>query len=261
VLAVEDPEAVAARARQLRIAAAGLSAAFVLALVALWYSGRSNTSPPSAPAPSSSAGRPAPGQAPSASDMEPPFAPPIRIPPVQAQTDLQQSLSFYERAVRDRPGDANALASLARAQVQLGQTKEAIATLQTLTDAAPFRPEYWLLLAHAQCTLSRWDECIGSLRKAQELTPDDPAVAHNLGVALHRRGSDAAAIKEYERARTLRPADPATHLGLAVSYDRLGQPVEAIAAYREYLRLLPGAPAADKINARIATLSGGAEGR
>jgi Flp pilus assembly protein TadD len=79
-------------------------------------------------------------------------------------------------------------------------------------------------------------------------------VAHNLGVALHRKGAEGAAVAEFERARALRPADPAVHLGLAVSHDRLGQAEDAIEAYQEYLRLLPDTPYADKIRKRISEL-------
>ena len=255
---VEDPEAQAARGRQLRTAAIALTVIFVLGLGALWISGRSSSSSGGT---RTSDRKPAAAAAlPAADETEPAFAQLVRLPS-QPQTELEQSVVFFERAVGERPGDADARRSLGQAQLQLGRTQHAVATLQALTDAAPGQAESWLLLAHAQCSLSRWDECIGSLRKAGELSSDNPMIPYNLGVALHRRGSEAAAIAEYRRALTLKPGDAPSQLGLAVSHDRSGQAAEAISAYQEYLRLQPDARGADKIRARIATLGEGPSGR
>lgn len=257
-LVAEDPALRAADSRRLRLAAAALCGAFVLALGILWYTGRSNASS----APAAPQVRPGPPPASRAGgDIEPQFVEPAGIPAPVAGSDLQQSLGYYERRARERPGDADTRANLGRVQLQLGRTQDAIASLQAATDAAPERWTHRVLLAQAQCALSRWDECIGSLRKARELAPAEAAIAHNLAVALHRRGSDQAALEEYQRARTLSPDLAAVHLGLAVSQDRLGQPADAIAAYQEYLRLAPQAPAADKIRERIALLLEGPRDR
>jgi Flp pilus assembly protein TadD len=258
-VAVEDPAANAARSARLRTATIAFSAIFVLGLGALWLSTRSWSSSPESSV--QSVRKPAlPAALPAADNAEPAFVQFVRWP-AQAQSELEQSAAYFEKAVNERPGDADARKNLGQAQLQLGQTRQAVATLQALTDGTPGRAESWLLLAHAQCSLSRWDECITSLRKAGELATDDPLIPYNLGVALHRRGSDPAAIAEYKRALTLRPSDAPTQLGLAVSYDRAGQTAEAIVAYQEYLRLLPDASGADKIRARIATLGEGSPGR
>jgi Flp pilus assembly protein TadD len=151
-----------------------------------------------------------------------------------------------------------ARSNLGRVQLQLGRTQEAIATLQAAADSSgSARWQDRVLLARAQCTLARWDECIGTLRAARELAPEEPAISHNLGAALYRRGSYEAAVTEFQQARTLRASDPRALLGLAVSQDKAGRAGEALASYQEYLRLLPAAPAADKIRARVAALGPG----
>lgn len=259
-VAVENPEAQAARGRKLRTVSIALSVVFVLGLGALWLSGRSGSSSSSSGASSTKPKPIVPAALPAADVTEPAFVQFVRLP-AQSQTELEHAATYFERAVGDRPADADARRNLGQAQLQLGRTQHAVATLQALTDAAPAKGESWLLLAYAQCALSRWDECIGSLRKAGELSTDDPMIPYNLGVALHRRGSDGGAITEYKRAVALQPSEAGTQLGLAVSYDRLGQVVEATKAYQEYLRLLPEAPGADKIRARIATLGEGTSGR
>ena len=258
MVATDDPSTHATRSRKLGLAAAAIVGAFLLLLAVLWYSGR----------PDASAGRVAPERAagaPSSSRptdaIEASFIDSAGVPAAADQADLQQSLAYYERRVRERPADADARSNLGRIQLQLGRNTEAISTLQAATQAAPGQWQNVARLAQAQCALSRWDECIGSLRAARQLAPEEASVSHNLGVALHKRGSDAAAIEDYERALTLRPAEARTHLGLAVSQDKAGRTVDAIASYQEYVRLLPEAPGADKIRARIAALANGPAGR
>jgi Flp pilus assembly protein TadD len=249
-LGLEEPAVGAARSRRFAAVSATLAALFIVALAALWWTGRDEAPVAANPA-GTSAGTPAPASA--AAGVEPEFME-VAGPAPPGREDLPKAYKYYLQTVTDRPNDVDARLMLGRIQLAMNRPQEAIGSFQAATDTEPGRSVVWAQLGRAQCALSRWDECIVSLRRARDLSQDDLAVAHNLGVALHRKGAEGAAVAEFERARALGPADPAVHLGLAVSHDRLGQAEDAIEAYQEYLRLLPDTPYADKIRKRISEL-------
>jgi Flp pilus assembly protein TadD len=225
-----------------------LVAIFAAGLFYLWSVGSDSVrtaAPAAGGAPASSGG----GEALAPEPVDGPVSP----SPGNAE-ELRQMAEQYQKLLAANPRNAEAAGSLGRVLMQRGDAAGAIAAFQSATDAEPERWEYRFQLARAQCALARWDECIGTLRQAQSLEPDSAAVAHNLGVALHRRGASEAAMKEFLHARQLNPGEAASALGLAISYDRLGSQGEARSAYEEYLRLSPQSPLASQVRAKIAAL-------
>jgi Flp pilus assembly protein TadD len=102
--------------------------------------------------------------------------------------------------------------------------------------------------------LGRWDDAIVDYRQAQQLFPGDYVTTFNLGLALHKKGDEAAAVKTYQQAISLAPEDASFRMALGISLEQLGNRAEAAEAYREYLRLAPSAADADKVRAKIAQL-------
>lgn len=228
---------------KLMLITAGLVLAFALGIFYLWYVDRPESVSNATPAPAAAR----------STELEPEFLE-WTAPAAGASSEVQQSLDLYKKQLADNPKDADVLANLGRAQFQLGQANDAIASFQSAADAAPEAPQHRFQLAQVQCTLARWDECITTLRDARRLAPDHLAAAHNLAVALHKRGVDDVAVEEFKRARELSSQEPAVVLGLAVSQDKLGRSTEAADAYQEFIRLAPSSPLADKARARITQL-------
>ncbi len=184
---------------------AALVAVFVAGLAALWYYTNS-ASPADGPA---TAGAPA---ASATGALEPEFEEWSRAPD-GPPASLEGSLEEARSIATANPENGQAMANVGHLQLQLGRATDAMASFQAAAERDPQNWRYRFDVAQAQCSLTRWDECISALRDAARLAPDNWTIAHNLGVALHRRGVDDVAVAEYsegegvvagERARASR---------------------------------------------------------
>jgi Tfp pilus assembly protein PilF len=114
----------------------------------------------------------------------------------------REAAQAYDRAVRQRPGDADARARLVRV---LGQ----------LTP----------------------DEALTRLGELASAHPADPDVTEAIGLLLLRQGRPLAALGALEHTATLDPSSPARWHNMAVAADRAGQADKAITAYRRAVSL------------------------
>ncbi|MBI5501404.1 MAG: tetratricopeptide repeat protein [Deltaproteobacteria bacterium] len=116
----------------------------------------------------------------------------------------------------------------ARTAARRGEWGTALPAFEALVSSRPgdgaLRGEYgyWLLAA------DRPDEARAVLEQAVLLDGQDPAIALNLGVALHRSGDDAAAEREYRRALALDPGFAAARVALGSLLARTGRRAEAV---------------------------------
>jgi tetratricopeptide (TPR) repeat protein len=261
-----DPEAQAARSKQLSRVIAGLVGTFLVIVSGLWLM--------SEPAPSAEtytmtsdplAGRrkavktaaPAVEKPAEASAAPRPFMEPAGVAATAYSTgNYQSALEQYQAALQKNPDDAEALSNMGQVLVRMGKPQEALPHFERAITLMPNRWAYRFNYARALGLGNRWDEAIASYRQAQSLFPDDYATTFNLALALHKKGDDVGAVPEYQKAIALAPQDASFRFALALSYEKLRRNAEAVAAYEEYLRLAPQAGDAERVRGRIAVLNG-----
>jgi tetratricopeptide (TPR) repeat protein len=262
-----DPEAQAARSKQLSRVIAGLVGTFLIIVSTLWLM--------SEPAPSAEvrtaaqdplAARRKAAKAepvitterPGAESVAPrPFMDPSGVAAnAYATGNYQSALEQYKAAIEKNPDDAEALSNMGQVLVRMGKPLEALPHFERAITLLPNRWAYRFNYARALGQANRWDDAIASYRQAQALFPEDYATTFNLALALHKKGDDAGAVEEYQKAIALAPQDASFRLALAISYEKLQRNAEAAAAYEEYLRLAPQAGDAARVRDRIAVLTG-----
>ena len=265
-ITVPDPARAAAASKRLATIAAGVSGAFVLVLLVLWFLRGPATS--KAPAMTRAV---APSAAPAAAVPQPTEAA-APLPQIgrdrpfldaagagaaaYGSGDYATSLAQYQAAVERNPKDADSLSNLGQVLVRLNRPADAIPYLTRAVVLAPDRWAYQFNLARALGLVGRSEESIQAYRRAQDLFPADYVTTFNLALALHKSGDEAGAVDQYQKAINLQPEDASFRKALAISYEKLQKRAEAAAAYQEYLRLSPAAPDADKVRTRIAELTG-----
>ena len=102
---------------------------------------------------------------------------------------------------------------------------------------AEFRAIVADALVHFQA--GRLAEAENAYRGALALAPADPAVIHNLGVAIAAQGRDRTAIGYFEEALRADPDFVSAHYNQAVALMRLGETQEAIKAFGRAAKLEP----------------------
>jgi len=91
---------------------------------------------------------------------------------------------------------------LGRLELKAGRAEEAILVFQ---QALRELPTYWMLddmedcLGEAYLELGRLDEAIGEYRRVLKVNPNRALARYSLGVALDRKGENAAARAEFQR--------------------------------------------------------------
>ena len=172
--------------------------------------------------------------------------------------DYQAAYERYREAVARNPNDAESSSNCGQVLVRLGRPAEAIAFFERAIALNQQRWAYHFNLAHACGLLAQWDRAIEEYRTASDLFPDDHVTEYNLGMALHKRGDEAAAIDHLRRAIELAPDEANFRLSFGISSERLGRTADALDGYRHYLDLAPAAPNAAQVRARVDLLAGAA---
>ena len=198
---------------------------------------------PEAPKPVSSVPPQAPTRAVRPVAPATPPAPPQVHPKVEAAYaayqagDIATARNEYQQALRDDPGNRDALLGLAATEVRGGRFEVAEAAYLRLLQADPRD-------AYAQAGLlalrsARMDP-IATESRVKSLLATDPS-AHvlnfTLGNQLAQQGRWAEAQQEYFKAFAAEPDNPDFAYNLAVSLDQLRQPRQALDYYQRAITL------------------------
>lgn len=156
---------------------------------------------------------------------------------VRRNSDYRSAVSIYADTVAKRPGNAFAHNNLGQAQLEAGQTAEAVKHFEQALRLSPGRPMAYNNLAGALAKLGRTEEAVENARAAVKLSPDYAEAHFNLGTALLRQGEGSAAIVHFENAVRLQPnyAEALCNYGAALL--QAGRPIDAVARYLEAVRL------------------------
>jgi len=180
-----------------------------------------------------------------------------RGPTLFTSGDFASARLAYERAILERPDDAETLNSLGELLIRLHRVDEAFLRFERAVALAPNKSIYHFNLANAAAELGHLDRAAGEYRQAARLFPADYAAQYNLAMALHKKGDDEGAIPEFQKAIASAPGEAAFHAALAVSFEKVGRIADAVREYRTYLQMDPAAPGAQQLKAHVELLSAG----
>ena len=163
--------------------------------------------------------------------------------------DAKQATAAAQNAVSALPNSPELLDALGRAQLQAGETNQAIATFGKLAALRPLLPMPHLRLAAAYMTNKDAPAAEQSLRKALELKPGDAQIQRSLIFVLlgDKRVEDAMAI-----AREAQKQRPKEGVGFALEGDIRASQKDweaATAAYRAGLKVEASTELAIKLHA------------
>jgi Flp pilus assembly protein TadD len=182
-----------------------------------------------------------------------------RGPALFTSGDFASARLAYERAILERPDDAETWNSLGELLIRLHRIDEAFVRFERAVALAPNKSIYHFNLANAAAELGHLDRAAGEYRQAARLFPADYAAQYNLAMALHKKGDDEGAIPEFQKAIASAPGEAAFHASLAVSFEKAGRIPDAVREYRTYLQMDPAAPGAEQLKAHVELLSAGLE--
>ena len=189
------------------------------------------------------------------------------------QGRFAEATEQFQKALKERPGYAEAYKSLGIVLYEEGRLEEAIDDFKA---ALKYRPDYpeahdaWGTVLEQQGHLDQaiyhyrealrlkqdytdahynlgvalgrsghLDEAIAEFKQVIELKPKSFDAYNNLGVTLERKGQLDEAIRQYCKAVQLNPDSARAHFNLGVALCRVGKLDEGIAGFREALRLNP----------------------
>ncbi len=152
---------------------------------------------------------------------------------------LDRAVEGYERALKQTPGDAVALANLGEVLRRQGKAKAARARLDQAVAADPGYAGAHIELGHLLAAESSPKDAAASFKRALALAPDDAAAHAGLGGVRAGQGRTDDAIESFRRARAADPDNAKIHAGLADAYLARGKAKRAVSSYERALRLDP----------------------
>lgn len=128
-----------------------------------------------------------------------------------------------------------ALAFVADTYRERGEARAAASVYRKALEIVPRDPAVLHNLGLALANAGDWEGAVANYRASLEADPGQPLVLVNLGIALESMGDRAGAFEAYRRALELNAEEPLAHFNLGNVYLRQGQIPEAIAQYRRAL--------------------------
>ncbi len=139
----------------------------------------------------------------------------------------KESQELLLRAVKIRPGFAEAYAELAATSIELGDVTAAESAATSAAALDPQSTAAHVILARVRNTQRRWDEAMREAEAAKKLVPNSAAAELALGDAHDGKGEIDLAADAYLRAFGLDRADPAPLLRAGLACARASRPTMA----------------------------------
>ena len=143
------------------------------------------------------------------------------------------------------------LAALGECQLQMGQYREARATLESATQRDNSSAGVWLSLAKAAMQLNDPKRAEVSLKKSLAIEPDSSEAHLMLGYMRLRQNRFADALPAFRKASALDQTDTVSLCMVGYALEHMGKPEQAIQFYSKALRLKPNDEMASKFMASV----------
>ena len=169
----------------------------------------------------------------------------------QKLNSLTQAETHFTKAMQMVPKAPTPRRQLAQVQLRSGQAEKALVTLRPLLEADPPDAEALSLAAQAQMMLGNTAAADASLAKASKLLPDDPRLRTAVVLSRLAKGKDPAAISEL---KTIAAADKGSTADLALINVLVRQAdlPGALTAINALAVKLPGDALPDQLRGRLA---------
>ena len=135
----------------------------------------------------------------------------------------QQALVYFERSVKNHPGDPEALKSLASTLLVVGRVDDAIDRLRDVLEIAPIDSQAHHNLGTALFEQGRLTEAMAHLEKAVEWNPDLAEAHFVLALCLRKAGRPIEANRHVRRAVLLKPPLKAAASEAGFAYDNVDE--------------------------------------
>jgi tetratricopeptide (TPR) repeat protein len=158
--------------------------------------------------------------------------------PLQARR-LEASLAFYNKAVRQSPGDGRLYDAIGQIELQLGRLDAAAATLESGLAAAPGTAALYSTLSQVRSLQGQAQAAIAALRRGIAAAPGASELRYDLGLALEAGGNRDEAVAEYRGAVRLDPRFAEAHWSLGLCLLAMARDSEAKASLGRAVELKP----------------------
>ncbi|MBF0269877.1 MAG: tetratricopeptide repeat protein [Alphaproteobacteria bacterium] len=152
---------------------------------------------------------------------------------------LREAESLFSKLLGEFGALPEAVAELAAAAAEMGETEAAVSLYRRALRIPPQRPQTLSAFGALLARIGQGAEAIALLRQALALSPNSPQLHYNLGKALAGSGNTLQAIASYQQAISLDPKFVWAFTNLGNALADLGRHEEASHAYRQAIRLAP----------------------
>ena len=157
---------------------------------------------------------------------------------------IAEAKKIYERILKRRPEDPDALNFLGMLEYQRGEKRRSRALLEKSVCSAPGNPHAWLNLGNVRMAEGDTDEAAAAYEHATRLAPDLWQAWLNRGICLRRLSRFEEAIDCLKKAVNLKPKDDVIYERLGRILYRSGRLEELKSLYRDWVKFNPDNPTA-----------------
>jgi tetratricopeptide (TPR) repeat protein len=157
----------------------------------------------------------------------------------ERQGELERSLSYWMRAKRLAPDDAEILLGFGRVSLKMDLLEDAEPALVSAAALRPGEPAYQYTLAVAKVGKRQYEAAQGLLEPLVAKRPGDAQLQYALGSVLYMQGHLAEAETRLRESLRLDAEQVASRYYLALVARDLGRDAEAIERLEEVLRRYP----------------------
>ncbi len=156
-----------------------------------------------------------------------------------AQKQFDAAITWYEKAIKNRPAYVDALFNLGSAQLNKGNQDDAISSYREVLQIKPDHAEALNGLGNALKNKGDLSSAISSFNQALETKPDYAEAYCNRGIAQQLGGDLRAAIESYTNALQIDPDLPDVHNNMGVALKDCGDLDAAIERYVKAIQIRP----------------------
>lgn len=168
----------------------------------------------------------------------------------------QSSADLYRQAIKLRPAFPAAHVGLARVLLDMNDSNNALAEIDTARGARAIYPEASAVEGRIYRETGQTDEAIGAFNRAiREAHGFQPEAHVGIGRVYEDKGQYELAAREFKIAiDQLADTEPVIYQMLGAAYEKSGDNASAITAYENYLRLAPNGSFATSVRSILEQL-------
>lgn len=148
---------------------------------------------------------------------------------LKEEGDYRAAAALYSEMLQRKPDSAPAAIALAAMQRKMGQPEQALMLMRRMEIQYPSDPDIMTQIGYAQVDLGQTQEAVRTFDRLMALKHHNAAAYNGKGVAFDSAGNHVAAQHLYEHALKLDPNAVNIKNNLAMSKILTGHPQEAIA--------------------------------